>query len=643
DGYSLQYSYACEYFSEATVSRIAVQIEQLLRMITGSGISCLGDISLLSTAEWQQLKDWGINEKRYANPEPVHRLIERQVAEQPDATALIFGDIALSYAQLNERANRLAHQLIALGVKPESRVGIALERSIDMVVGLLATLKAGGSYVPLDPNYPRERLNHMVLDSAIELLLTHSHLREQIPHPASGNVVELDTLDLTDWPENNPEVALHGEHLAYIIYTSGSTGKPKGVAVAHHALIEHAYVAIDFFKLSNIDRMLQFSTINFDGFIEQLFPPLCAGAAIVLRGSLLWDSEIFYRELLDKRITVADLTTAYWFLLVQDFAKFGPRDYGSLRQVHAGGEAMSPEGIKAWRQAGMNAITLLNTYGPTEAIVTATVADCSENHIENDAESVQVTIGKPLPGRHIYLLDASLLPVVPGIPGELCIGGELLARGYLNRPELTAERFIADPFNEKGGRLYRTGDLARWRADGQIEYLGRLDHQVKVRGFRIELGEIETQLLVQPEVRETVVIAKEGLSGTRLIAYVSLHAGSTADITVLRGSIAKVLPDYMIPSAIVVLESLPLNANGKVDRKRLPEPEFTGTSEYEAPKGEVEELLAGIWGEVLGISQIGRNDNFFELGGDSILSLQIVTKARRAGWKITPRQLFEQQ
>ncbi|MBP9100681.1 MAG: amino acid adenylation domain-containing protein [Nitrosomonas sp.] len=642
-GLTLQYGYACKDFAETTVRCIAAQVEQLLREITRSEVKCLGDITQLSATEWQQLQNWGINERRYANTEPVHRVIERQVGEHPGATALIFGDTELSYAELNRRVNRLAHQLTALGVKPESRVGIAVERSIDMVVGLLAALKAGAAYVPLDPNYPRERLNHMVTDSAIELLLTQSPLRERIPHAATCHVLELDTLDLTGWPEHNPDVRLHGEHLAYIIYTSGSTGKPKGVAVAHHALVEHAYVAIDFFKLRSADRMLQFSTINFDGFIEQLFPPLCAGAAIVLRGSLLWDSETFYRELIDKRITVADLTTAYWFLLVQDFAKLGPRNYGLLRQVHAGGEAMSPEGIKAWQQAGMSEITLLNTYGPTEAIVTATVADCGGNYLDHDLELPQVTIGKPLPARCIYLLDVNLAPVMSGIPGELCIGGELLARGYLNRPGLTAERFIADPFDEKGGRLYRTGDLAKWRSDGQIEYLGRLDHQVKVRGFRIELGEIETQLLLQPEVREAVVIAKEGSNGARLVAYISLHAGSTLDTTVLRESIAKALPDYMMPSAIVVLESLPLNANGKVDRKLLPEPEFISTDLYEAAQGEVESALVAIWAEVLGISRIGRNDNFFELGGDSILSLQIVTKARRMGWKITPRQLFEQQ
>ncbi|MER2513276.1 MAG: non-ribosomal peptide synthase/polyketide synthase [Nitrosomonas ureae] len=639
DGLSLHYGYDRQFFSEITVTGIATQIEQLLEKITHSDNKCLHDITLLDEAEWKQLKDWGINDQRYNRNEPVYRLFERQVNKQPDATALIFDDVQLSYAQLNERANRLAHRLIALGVKPESRIGIAVERSIDMVIGLLATLKTGSAYVPLDPDYPQERLNHMIADSAIELLLTQSLLRNRIPHSVECNILELDKLDLIDYPDTNPDVRLHDEHLAYIIYTSGSTGKPKGVGVAHHALAEHTYVAIDFFKLCSTDRMLQFSTINFDGFIEQLFPPLCAGAAIVLRGSQLWDSGTFYRELMDKQITVADLTTAYWFLLVQDFAKLGLRDYGSLRQVHAGGEAMSPEGIKAWRQAGMTGITLLNTYGPTEAVVTATVADCGVDNFD----STQVTIGKPLPARRIYLLDANLAPVICGVAGELCIGGELLARGYLNRSALTAERFVADPFDSKGGRLYRTGDLARWRADGQIEYLGRLDHQVKIRGFRIELGEVETQLLLQSGIREAIVVVKEGSNGAKLAAYVSPHAGITIDTAELKETLMQSLPDYMIPAVFVVLESLPLNANGKIDRNLLPEPEFVGTSQYEAPQGEVEEALTAIWIEVLGIRQIGRNDNFFELGGDSILSLQIVTQARRIGWKFSPRQLFEQQ
>ena len=638
-----RFTYAVELFDADTIQRLGEHYLQVLEQLAEHPQQCVGDIPLLSAAEWEQLKDWGVNEKRYANQEPVHRLIERQAAERPDAIALIFGDTKLSYAELNVRANHLAYQLIVLGVKPESRVGIALERSIEMIVGLLATLKAGGAYVPLDPDYPRERLDHMVTDSAIELLLTQSHIKERIPQIEGCQVLELDTLDLTDWPPSNPRVNLHSKHLAYIIYTSGSTGKPKGVGVAHHALAEHAQIAADAFNLNPEDRILQFSTINFDAFVDQLFPALCVGAGVVLRGSELWDSKTFYRELFDKQITVADLTTAYWLVLISDFEKLGLHNYGALRQINVGGEKMPPEAIHTWRAAGLSAVTLLNVYGPTEAVVTATLSDCGNSLAAGDVALRPVAIGKPLPARRVYLLDENLVPVVSGVLGELYIGGELLARGYLNNPGLTAERFVADPFDERGGRLYRTGDLARWRRDGQIEYLGRLDHQVKVRGFRIELGEIEAQLLLQPEIREAVVVAREGPGGTRLIAYVSLHAGNVVDAVELRGVLTKSLPDYMIPSAIVVLEHLPLDANGKVDRKLLPEPELISADYYEAPQGEMEEALAAIWAEILGIPQVGRNDNFFELGGDSILSLQIVTKARRASWRITPRQLFERQ
>jgi len=619
----VRFTYAAELFEADTIKRLGEHFLHVLEQLVEQPQRCVGDITLLSSAEWQQLKDWGVNEKRYANAEPVHRLIERQAAERPDATALVFGDTELSYAQLNERANRLAHQLIALGIRSESRVGIAVERSIDMVVGLLATLKAGGAYVPLDPEYPYERLNHMVTDSAVELLLTQSFIKARIPQAVGCKVLELDTLDLIGWPQNNPKVNLHGEHLAYIIYTSGSTGKPKGVGVAHHALAEHAQIAVNVFNLSTEDRILQFSTINFDAFVDQLFPALCVGAGVILRGPQLWDSKTFYRELFDKKITIADLTTAYWLLLISDFEKLSLHNYGALRQINVGGERIPPEAIHIWRAAGLSAVTLLNVYGPTEAVVTATVSDCGNSLSVGDVALRPVAIGKPLPARRVYLLDENLVPVVSGVPGELYIGGELLARGYLNNPGLTAERFVTDPFDERGGRLYRTGDLARWRRDGQIEYLGRLDHQVKVRGFRIELGEIEAQLLLQPQIREAVVVAQEGPSGTRLIAYVSLHASNVADAVELRGLLTKSLPDYMVPAAIVVLEHLPLDANGKVDRKLLPEPELISADYYEAPRGEMEEVLAVIWAEILGIPRVGLHNNFFDLGGHSLLLIKV--------------------
>ncbi|WP_307692780.1 amino acid adenylation domain-containing protein, partial [Variovorax ginsengisoli] len=405
----------------------------------------------------------------YDGGEPVHALIGRQVALRADAPALVYGEESLSYAQLDARANRVAHHLLGLGVKPESRVGIAVERSVEMIVGILGILKAGGTYVPLDPAYPPDRLTYMIEDSGLSLLLTQSHVAPRLPVGQKVRALSLDTLDLGAQRSDDPCVVMHPQQLAYLIYTSGSTGRPKGVGIAHHALVRHAQESVRFFGLVPEDRMLQFSTLNFDGFIEQVFPPLVAGAAIVLRGPALWDSETFYRELIDKRISVADLTTAYWHLLAQDFAqeaaRHGVRDYGALRQVHAGGEAMPPEGLKAWKEAGLAHVKLLNTYGPTEATVTASVLDCAPYLREGAQAPLRMPIGEPLAGRVLRVVGSDLGLVPRGVAGELCIGGELLARGYLGRAGLTAERFVAA---DEGERLYRTGDLVRWNSEGQL-------------------------------------------------------------------------------------------------------------------------------------------------------------------------------
>ncbi|CAH0352358.1 non-ribosomal peptide synthetase [Aquabacterium sp. CECT 9606] len=640
-------TYAADLFEPDTIKRLAGHYQAMLQALARNPDETLGNVPLLNQQEQSQLQAWGTNPERHAGLDPVHLTIARQASLRPQATALVFEDQVLSHFELNRRANRLAHRLIAQGVRPESRVGIAVARSVEMIVGLLAILKAGATYVPLDPEYPPDRLAYMVDDSGLQLVLTQTALLASLP-PSEVPVLAIDALaDVSPHHDHDPIVPVHGHQLAYIIYTSGSTGQPKGVGISHQALAEHAQVSIGFFGLTPEDRMLQFATLNFDGFIEQVYPTLCAGAAIVLRGPQLWDSETFYQALIDKRISVADLTTAYWFLLAQDFARQAPRDYGALRQVHAGGEAMPPEGLKAWRDAGLGHIKLLNTYGPTEATVTATVLDCGPYVRGSLPAPAQMPIGSPLAGRQLHVLDANLQSVPVGVAGELCIGGELLARGYLNRPGLSAERFVANPFTEtgeEGGRLYRTGDLVRWSAQGQLEYLGRIDHQVKIRGFRIELGEIEAQLLAEPQVREAVVVAQTAASGARLLAYVSPQEGHSLDNATLRQSLARALPEYMVPGVIVVLERLPLNPNGKVDRKALPEPDRAGYEDhYEAPQGEVEQTLAAIWAEVLGIARVGRQDNFFELGGDSILSLQIVAKARRAGWQLTPRQMFERQ
>ncbi|MFM9926615.1 amino acid adenylation domain-containing protein [Variovorax sp. H27-G14] len=646
-GAHAQLEYNTDLFSQPTARRLADSYVCLLETLTADPDRLFADIDLFDEAERAALRSQGVNTPRQADraplEQPVHRLFEQHARAQPEAAALVFGDHTRSYAQLNAEANRLAHRLVALGVTAESRVGVSVERSPDMIVGILAILKAGGAYVPLDPDYPAERLAYMIGDSGVALVLTQSPIAARFAAVASLTLLQLDTLDLAAEPVHDPRRALHGDSLAYLIYTSGSTGRAKGVGIGHGALAAHVQETVRYGALTPADRVLQFATPNFDSFIEQVFAPLAAGAAIVLRGTALWDSETFYRELLARRITVADLTTPYWLLLAQDFARHGPRPCGVLRQVHVGGEAMSGEGLHAWRQAGLGHVAVINAYGPTEAVVTASTLDCTPYLHAQASLPRQMPIGRALAGRALRVVGPDLSLVRQGAAGELCIGGDLLARGYLGRPGLSAEKFVADPFGGEGARLYRTGDLVRWNNDGQLEYLGRIDHQVKVRGFRIELGEVEAQLLRQPEVREAVVVAGEGPAGARLVGYVSLQTGCAMEPAALRARLAAALPEHMVPAALVVLQALPLNPNGKLDRKALPSPEFTAGSAYEPPQGEAEALLAQVWAQVLGVARVGRNDNFFELGGDSILSLQIVARLRTAGRVVTPRQLLERQ
>ncbi|HWW72808.1 MAG TPA: AMP-binding protein, partial [Duganella sp.] len=392
----LHYSYDATRFSATQVAAFAAQTAHLLNALAdNSGLPC-GALPLLADDARTALLAGGENAQRYPSAEPVHRLIERRASLHPLAPALIYDDVTLSHDALNRRANRLARHLRTLGVGPEQRVGLALERSIDMVVAVLAVLKAGGAYVPLDPAYPAERLSSMMADSGIVLLLTQSAIAASLPRQPGLPVLEIGTDAAQPAPEleSNLDLPVHPASLAYLIYTSGSTGKPKGIAVAHHALAEHTQVAVGYFGLTAADRMLLFSTMNFDGFVEQLFPPLAAGAAVVLRGPALWDSDTFYRATLDQRITIADLSTAYWNMLVQDFASHGVRDYGALRQVQATGEAMPPEALQAWRNAGLGHVKLLNTYGPTEATVTATAFDCAPYVSGREPLPAQMPIGR---------------------------------------------------------------------------------------------------------------------------------------------------------------------------------------------------------------------------------------------------------
>ncbi|WP_058088892.1 non-ribosomal peptide synthetase [Aquabacterium parvum] len=659
---SIEYAWAGQCFSREQIERLASHVEALLLGLADPACRRLGELSMLRDSESSALTKQGHGTEVGAHDAiqlPVHQKIAQQAALRQDALALVCGDRSCTHAELDARVNRLAHRLIRLGVRLEDRVGVAVERGLDMIVSVLAILKAGAAYVPLDPSHPQDRLAFMIEDIGMKLVLAHAATQASLPVQAGVTVIALDELALDDELVTAPEVALHQDSLAYVIYTSGSTGRPKGVGVSHRALARHARVGVGFFDLGPDDRMLQFATLNFDGFIEQVFPALSVGAAVVVRGTDLWDSRTLHRQLTEHGVTVADLTTAYWLLLAQDFAQEGRVETGRLRQVNVGGEAMPPEGLRAWRDAGLVHVKVLNTYGPTEATVTASALDCTPFVDGSKRLPQQMPIGQALGGRVLRVLDADLNPVPLGVVGELAIGGGLLARGYEGRPALTAERFIADPFHPQGARLYRTGDLVRWSEDGELTFLGRVDHQVKIRGLRIEPGEIEAQLLAQAEVKEAVVVARPSLGGVRLIAHVSLHAGQTAETgdesrarmgEALRLRLADELPDYMVPSLVVVHMALPLNPNGKVDRKMLTEadlPELTeatpsGLAETPSlPLDETEQTLAALWQEVLGVQRVGRNENFFALGGHSLLALQLSSLIQRQ-WPgaMTVRDIF---
>ncbi|MEO8488703.1 non-ribosomal peptide synthase/polyketide synthase [Pseudomonas sp.] len=648
DGLAATLTYAVDLFEASTVQRLAGHWQNLLQAIVRDPQQRLGELQMLGREERHlMLHDWSSASLDYPSENRVHQLFEAQVAKQPSAPALLFEGRALSYAELNARANRLARHLVSLGVGPDVPVGIAVERGPDMIIGLLAVLKAGGAYVPLDPQYPQDRLLCMIEDSGTRLMLTQSHLLQRLAIPDDVQPLSLDQHQAwVELDDTNLVNRAHAENLAYVMFTSGSTGRPKGVGINQSSLTRHAYVSLEFFNLNGSDRILQFSTFNFDGFVEQLYPALICGASVVLRGTEIWDTETFYRELIEHQISVVDLTTAYWNLLAKDFAAAGPRDYGRLKQVHAGGEAMPPEGLAAWAQAGLGHVTLLNTYGPTEATVTVTALDCTDYVTGARPTPLTMPIGKVLAGRSIYLLDNSGAPAPIGVVGELVIGGELLARGYFNRPDLTAERFMPDPFSRHGGRLYRTGDLARYNADGVIEYVGRIDHQVKIRGFRIELGEIEARLLEQDVVRDAIVLAQPAASGLQLVGYVVPHTPALPHDELrqsIKSALSAVLPDYMVPAFVMFLDVLPLSPNGKLDRKALPTPDAsTQQNRYVAPRTALEIQVADIWQSVLNLEQVGLTDDFFALGGHSLLATQIISRVRKTlNLDVALRSLFE--
>ncbi|QKJ73222.1 amino acid adenylation domain-containing protein [Pseudomonas rhodesiae] len=629
DGLWASLTYATDLFDASTAARMLRHWLGLLRGAVADTTRPLQDLAMLDMAERQQiLEQWNATARDYPQNQWVHHLIEAQAERQPQATALVFAEQRIDYAELNRRANRLAHRLIEAGVGPDVRVGLAVERSFDMVIGLLAVLKAGGAYVPLDPDYPRERMAYMLDDSGVQLLLTQAPLLGQLPIPQGLETLILGESSYEQYSEQNPAVALDGENLAYVIYTSGSTGQPKGAGNRHSALLNRLQWMQEAYGLSAADSVLQKTPFSFDVSVWEFFWPLMTGSRLVIAAPGDHRDPARLIHLINaEQVTTLHFVPSMLQAFLQDAAVSSCR---SLQRIVCSGEALP---VDAQQQvfAKLPHAGLYNLYGPTEAAIDVTHWTCVDEGRDT------VPIGRPIANLGCYLLDDNFEPVPVGVLGELYLGGAGLARGYHRRPALTAERFIAHPFVH-GERLYRTGDLARYREDGVIEYAGRIDHQVKLRGLRIELGEIEARLLEHEQVREAAVLA---VDGKYLVGYLVLHHAGDDWREVLGAHLAEHLPDYMVPAQWVLLEQMPLSPNGKLDRKALPKPEVT--HHYIAPQSALEQQIAAIWADVLGVEQVGVNDNFFERGGDSIISIQVVSRARAAGIHFTAKALFQHQ
>ena len=625
--------YNTDLFDASTVTRMIEHLRVLLEGVVASPESPISELPMLTESERHQvLVDWNQAHRELPASPLVHRLFEAQVRLTPGAPALRFGSETLSYSELNARSNQLAHHLRRLGVGPDVLVAICLERSPDLIVSLLATLKAGGAWLPLDPSLPSERLDFIASDAWAPVLLTHSSLQHLLDRRGFVFLLDDDWSRVERESEDDLSLSSLGDNLAYVIYTSGSTGRPKGTLLHQRGLCNTALQTADFMHLGPGSRLLQFFSSAFDASVSEVFPALLSGACLVLasRDELLPGPPLL-KVLEQHSITTLKLTPSV-------LAQLEPEGLRGIQTLIVAGEACPPELVSRF-QPGRR---FVNAYGPTEATVCSTV--------NSDVLPQRVSIGRPFHNVRAFVLDSHLHPLPLGVPGELFIGGVGLARGYLHRPDLTAERFLPNPFaTHPGERLYRTGDKVRWLADGTLEYLGRLDSQVKLRGFRIELGEVQSVLSSHPSIRESVVVLREDAPGLkRLVAYVVPHAAElAADANTLRDFLHKKLPEYMVPSAFVPLEALPLNSSGKLDLKALPSPDLALSEErksaYVAPRNDIEQHLCDIWALILGVKQVGIHDNFFHLGGDSIISIQVVARARRAGLVLATRQLFQHQ
>ena len=630
--------YNVDLYDGKTIERLARQLERVMAAVAEAEECRIGELPLLSEAEREQLLvEWSGRKQQVEGSVAAH--FEREVERRPEAVALQYQDEEVSYEELNQRANQLAHYLRQQGVGPEVLVGVMLERSVELVVNLLAILKAGGAYVPLDAEYPAERLAFMIEDARLQLLLTTEKLSRMAPRTEAQVIcLDRDRDVIASQRRENPPVSSDSDDLAYVMYTSGSTGIPKGVAVPHRAVIR-LVKETDYVTFQPNDVFLQLAPVSFDASTFELWGSLLNGARLVIMPPQTPSLEELGAAIRRYSVTTLWLTAGLFHLMVDEQLE----DLTGVRQLLAGGDVLSTAHVQ--RYVATAGGVLINGYGPTEN----TTFSCTHRMAAGwELAGSSVPIGRPITNTQVCVLDERLEPVPIGVAGELYLGGAGLAREYLRRPELTAEKFVPHPYStEAGARLYRTGDQVRWLADGTLEFVGRIDQQVKLRGFRVELGEIESVLNEHEAVRESAVLARTDEPGERrLVAYVvATDAGQTISTAELRSYLRELLPEYMVPSAYVQLESLPLTANGKVDRRALPAPDHNRESraQYEAPHTLLQEILCGIWAEVLRLEQVGIRDNFFELGGDSIRSVRVVALARAQGLQFSLQQLFQYQ
>jgi amino acid adenylation domain-containing protein len=636
-------------YSHQLIARFILHCEEILRTAVGDTGRRIGELELLTPEErLLLLEEWNRTERPYPQDRRIHELFAEQAARTPERIALVSDRQFVSYRELDRRANQLGHYLQGPGVGAEALVGIFVERSIEMVVGVLGVLKAGGAYLPLDPESPPERLAFMLQDAGVRVTLTLQELKDRLPAHGGQTVcldVEWESIgaEVESNPAPGPDSEVGPENLAYVIYTSGSTGRPKGVMIAHRGLRNLVEAQKEAFRIGDRSRVLQFSSLTFDASVSEIFSALIAGASLhIHKRERLMPGDDLLRVLREDQITTATLPPAVLAVLSEE-------ELSHLQTVISAGEACTAEIAERWALGRR----FLNAYGPTEATVCASIGE-----FESGSDG-KPSIGRPIVNTRLYILDREMRPVPGIVKGDLYISGMGLARGYLGRAEQTAESFVPNPFSAEGGeRFYRSGDLCRYQPDGRIEFLGRNDSQVKIRGFRIELGEIEARLRLHPAIREAVVLLREDRPGDkRLVAYYTVttdqvassseSSGSTEDVVHalgaedLRAFLSESLPGYMTPAAYVELEALPLTPNGKVDRRSLPAPAMSGPiREYEAPVGKTEIALARIWAESLNLERVGRGDDFFELGGYSVLAVSMVERMRQEGLRTDVRAIF---